>query len=71
MGVNRSGRVTNIQLKLKVVVGVCNDIIFLANAKLERSFYKLCVRNHQTYQNSCAESSKVCMPNHEDNYFFL
>ncbi len=49
-----SGRVTSIQLKLKVVKGVCN----------------IRVRNHQTFQNLCAELSKVCVWNHQDNYFF-
>ncbi len=46
---------TSIQLKLKVVVGVCN----------------IRVRNHKTFQNSCAESSKVCVRNHQDNYFLI
>ncbi len=59
------------QLKLKVVVGVCNYIIFLANAELARSFSKMCVWNHQTFQNSCAESSKVHVQNHQDNYFLI
>ncbi len=48
-------RVTSIQLTLKVVVGVCN----------------ICMRNHQTFQNSCAESSKVRVRNHQDNYFLI
>ncbi len=46
---------TRIQLKLKVVEGVCN----------------IRVRNHQTFQNSCQESSKVCVRNHQDNYFLI
>ncbi len=29
------------------------------------------VRNHQTFQNSCLESSKVCVRNHQDNYFLI
>ncbi len=47
------GRVTSIQLKLKVVEGVCN----------------IRVRNHQTFQNLCAESLKVHVRNHQDNSF--
>ncbi len=46
---------TSIQLKLKVIVGVCN----------------IRVRNHKTFQNSCVESSKVCVWNHQDNYFLI
>ncbi len=46
-----SMRVTNIQLKLKVGVGVCNIHVW----------------NHQTFQNLCAKSSKVCVQNHQDN----
>ncbi len=46
---------TSIQLKLKVVKGVCN----------------IRMRNHQTFQNSCAESSKVGVRNHQDNYFLI
>ncbi len=46
---------TSIQLKLKVVVGVCN----------------IRVRNHQTFQNLCAESSKVRVRNHQDNNFLI
>ncbi len=46
---------TSIQLKLKVVEGVCN----------------IRVRNHQTFQNSSAESSKICVRNHQDNYFLI
>ncbi len=46
---------TSIQLKLKVVEGVCN----------------IRVRNHQTFQNLYAESSKVCVQNHQDNYFWV
>ncbi len=62
---------TSIQLKLKVVVGVCNYVIFLANDELARSFSKICVQNHQTFQNLCVESSKVCVRNHQDNYFLI
>ncbi len=46
---------TSIQLKLKVVVGVCN----------------IRVRNHQTFQNLYTESSKVCVQNHQDNYLLI
>ncbi len=46
---------TSIQLKLKVAVGVCN----------------IRVQNHKTFQNSCAESSKVYVWNHQDNYFLI
>ncbi len=46
---------TSIQLKLKVVEGVCN----------------IRVRNHQTFQNLCVESSKVCTRNHQGNYFLI
>ncbi len=46
-------------------------VIFLANVQLARSFSKICVRNHQTFQNLCAESSKVCVWNHQDNFFFI
>ncbi len=46
---------TSIQLKLKVIVGVCN----------------IPVRNDQSFQNSCTESSKVCVRNHQDNYFLI
>ncbi len=42
---------TSIQLKLKVVIGVCNYVIFSANAELARSFSRICVRNHQTFRN--------------------
>ncbi len=35
------------------------------------SFSKICVRNHQKFQNLCAESSKVCVQNHQDNYFLI
>ncbi len=45
---------TSIQLKLKIVVGVCNINVW----------------NHHTFQNLCAESLKVCVRNHHDNYFF-
>ncbi len=55
MGVNGSGRMTSIQLKLKVVEGVCN----------------IRVQNHQTFQNVCAESSKIHVQNHQDNYFLI
>ncbi len=61
---------TIIQLKLKVIVGVCNYVIFLTNAELVRSFSKIRVWNHQTFQNLCVESSKVCVRNHQDNHFF-
>ncbi len=40
-------------VKLKVVEGICN----------------IRVRNHQTFQNTYAESSTVCVWNHQDNYF--
>ncbi len=50
-----SGRVTSIQLKLIVVVGVCN----------------ISLRNHQTFLNSCVKSSKVHVWNHQDNHFFF
>ncbi len=46
-------------------------IIFLANAELAPSFSKICVRNHQTFQNSSAESSKVRVRNQQDNYFLI
>ncbi len=46
---------TSIQLKLKVIEGVCN----------------IRVQNHQTFQNSCAESSKVRVWIHHDNYFLI
>ncbi len=46
---------TSIQLKLKVIDGVCN----------------IRVRNHQTFQNLCEESSNVCVRNHQDNYFLI
>ncbi len=46
---------TSIQLKLKVVESVSNIRVW----------------NHQTFQNSCAESSKVCVRNHQDNYFLI
>ncbi len=46
-------------------------VIFLANAELARSFSKIRVRNHQTFQNLFAESSKVCVRNHQDKYFFI
>ncbi len=62
---------TSIQLKLKVVVGVCNYVIFLANVELARSFSKISVWNHQTFKNSCAKSSNVCVRNHQDNYFLI
>ncbi len=52
-------------------MSVCNYVIFLANAQLARSFFKICVRNHQTFQNSCVESSKVGVPNHQDNNFLI
>ncbi len=29
------------------------------------------VWNDQTFQNSCAELSKVCVWNHQDNYFLI
>ncbi len=29
------------------------------------------VRNHQTFQNSCAESSDVCVQNHQDHHFLI
>ncbi len=61
---------TSIQLKLKVVMGVCNYVIFLANDELVRSFSQIRVRNHQTFQNLCSKSSQVRVRNHEDNYFF-
>ncbi len=43
------------KLKLKVVECVCNIRVW----------------NHQTFQNLCAESSKVCVQNHQDNYFLI
>ncbi len=46
---------TSIQLKLKVVVGVCN----------------IHMQNHQTFQNLCAESLNICVWNHQDNYFLI
>ncbi len=55
MGVKWVWESDTIQLKVKVVVGVCNIL----------------VRNHQTFKNSCAESSKVCVRNHQDNYFLI
>ncbi len=62
---------TSIQLKLKVVVGVCIYVIFLANAELTQLISKIHVWNHQTFQNLCAESSKVCVRNHQDEYFLI
>ncbi len=47
------GELTSIQLKLKVIVDVFN----------------IRVQNHQTFQNSCAESSKVHVWNYQDNHF--
>ncbi len=46
-------------------------VIFLANAELARSFSKIRVWNHQPFQNSCAESSNVCVLNHQDNYILI
>ncbi len=46
-------------------------VIFLANAELARPISKIRVRNDQIFQNSCAESSKVCVRNHHDNYFLI
>ncbi len=40
---------TSIQLKLKVVMGVCDYVIFLANAELTRSFSKIGLQNYQTF----------------------
>ncbi len=46
-------------------------VIFLNNAELARSFSKIRVRNHQIFQNLCAESSKVRVRNYQDNYFLI
>ncbi len=37
----------------------------------KRSFSKVCLWNHQKFQNSHGESSKVCMWDHQDNYFLI
>ncbi len=42
-------------VKTEVIEGVCN----------------IRVRNHQTFQNLCAESLKVCVRNQQDNYFLI
>ncbi len=46
---------------------MCRDVIVFT----KRSFSKICVRNHQKFQNLCVKSSKVCVRNHQDNYFLI
>ncbi len=46
---------------------MCKDGI----VSTEQSFSKMCVWNDKKFQNSCAESSKVCLRNHQDNYFLI
>ncbi len=43
---------------------------YLVKTESRRGLCNFRVRNHQTFQNSCAESSKVCVRNHQDNYFW-
>ncbi len=46
-----------------------DKIAIKSNAELVQLFSKICVRNHQKFQNSYAESSNVCVQNHQDNFF--
>ncbi len=48
-----------------------NKITIKLNAELARSFSEIRVWNHQTFQHSCADSSKVQAWNHQDNYFLI
>ncbi len=51
----------------------CMQLCYLLSqdAELARSFSKNFVQNHQTFQNSCEESSKVHVRNHQDNNFLI
>ncbi len=55
MGVKWVRESDKYSVKTKVVEGVCN----------------IRVQNHQTFQNLCAESSKVHARNHQNNYFLI
>ncbi len=68
-GPSQVQHVTSIQLKLNVVVGVCNYVIFLANIYIYIYFVILVCMD--SIVSTKWSFSKVREQNHQDNYFMI